>query len=282
MFIGSVMYLLCGVANCDVALTLASRKIICLTSIFRHTQFRIFKQLSGQIHLNHAMRGVHAATFCVQRHCFNKAAQSHPSMRNTKSSGFTQGTVAQGTHRHISSGTTQTEFRLEPSGLQLESFHARDIYKEAVNSVEPRQMVENVLLYDSAKSVLTVQDKSYQLDRNVYVVGFGKAVLGMARAVEDVLGEHVVQGILSIPRNQRQILQDKDKGWEHCIPLKNCFFDSHSQTLYADMAAHLCYGSTSWSSDRHACDTEWKFWLMICLYVICLYASYAWDKHIFI
>ncbi|KAL8595219.1 hypothetical protein ACOMHN_043372 [Nucella lapillus] len=114
--------------------------------------------------------------------------------------------------RNLCSSSAQTEYRLEPSGLPLESFHARDIYKEAVNSVEPRHMVENVLQFDEQKCVLTVEDKSYKLHRNVYVVGFGKAVLGMARATEDILGEHVVSGILSIPRGQRQILKEKDKG----------------------------------------------------------------------
>ncbi|XP_076469734.1 glycerate kinase-like isoform X4 [Babylonia areolata] len=89
---------------------------------------------------------------------------------------------------------------------------AEDIYREAVNSVEPHHMVESVLQFDAETRVLTVEDKTYRVDRNVYVVGFGKAVLGMARAVEDILGEHVVSGIVSIPRGQREILKEKGKG----------------------------------------------------------------------
>ena len=35
--------------------------------------------------------------------------------------------------------------------------------------------------------------------RNVKVVAFGKAVLGMVAAVEGLLGEHVVEGVASVP-----------------------------------------------------------------------------------
>ena len=35
--------------------------------------------------------------------------------------------------------------------------------------------------------------------RNVKVVAFGKAVLGMVAAVEELLGEHVVEGVASVP-----------------------------------------------------------------------------------
>ena len=70
-------------------------------------------------------------------------------------------------------------------------------------------MVENVLQFEKQSSVLTVNDNIYHLNHNVYVVGFGKAVLGMARATEDILGEHVVSGILIIPRGLQQTLQEK-------------------------------------------------------------------------
>ena len=53
--------------------------------------------------------------------------------------------------------------------------------------------------YDAETRTLTVEKKEYQLNRNVFVVGFGKAVLGMARVVEDILGDHIRKGILSIP-----------------------------------------------------------------------------------
>ncbi|EDO29481.1 predicted protein, partial [Nematostella vectensis] len=46
---------------------------------------------------------------------------------------------------------------------------------------------------------LRVQGSEYMVYKNVYVVAFGKAVLGMARAVEDVLGHNIIRGVASIP-----------------------------------------------------------------------------------
>lgn len=39
----------------------------------------------------------------------------------------------------------------------------------------------------------------HTLDKNVYIIGFGKAVCGMCRAVQQLAGDHVVSGVLSIP-----------------------------------------------------------------------------------
>lgn len=52
---------------------------------------------------------------------------------------------------------------------------------------------------DSNGKTLIVNGSRYNLERNVYVVGFGKAVLGMARAIDDTLTDHIVSGLLSIP-----------------------------------------------------------------------------------
>ena len=48
-----------------------------------------------------------------------------------------------------------------------------------------------------------MDEQSYSIQRNVFVVGFGKAVLGMARVLEDLLGQHIIKGILSIPAGAR-------------------------------------------------------------------------------
>lgn len=37
------------------------------------------------------------------------------------------------------------------------------------------------------------------MDKNVSVVAFGKAVLGMCKAVEDILKGHIIRGVASIP-----------------------------------------------------------------------------------
>ena len=47
------------------------------------------------------------------------------------------------------------------------------------------------------------------------VVGFGKAVLGMATAVERLLGDHVTAGLVSVPVG---ILEAASKMFPHDMP----------------------------------------------------------------
>lgn len=37
------------------------------------------------------------------------------------------------------------------------------------------------------------------MPRNVKIIGFGKAVLGMVMALERLLGHHISEGVISIP-----------------------------------------------------------------------------------
>ncbi|KAK7102481.1 hypothetical protein V1264_020692 [Littorina saxatilis] len=169
---------------------------------------RFVGQLALQNYWSHTTRGVHVTTSA--RHGFFRNNQNRLLFEHGKLCSLTGSNIKY--LSNVGTGSAESEFRPEPSGLQLESFHVRDMYKVAVNAVEPKHMVENVLQFDKFPSILTVKDEVYTVDHNVYVVGFGKAVLGMARAVEDVLGEHIAGGILSIPRGQRTILAEKDKG----------------------------------------------------------------------
>ncbi|KAK0049818.1 glycerate kinase [Biomphalaria pfeifferi] len=81
---------------------------------------------------------------------------------------------------------------------------AADLFKTAVKSVCPKVMIENVLQYNRATSTLKVQDKTYTVNKNIFVVGFGEAVLGMAKVVEDILSDHLVTGIISIPKGLKE------------------------------------------------------------------------------
>lgn len=54
--------------------------------------------------------------------------------------------------------------------------------------------------------------RKYKLNKNVHVVGFGKAVLGMARALEDTIGEHIVRGVISVPVGLQEALKQEGKG----------------------------------------------------------------------
>ncbi|XP_078678642.1 glycerate kinase-like [Branchiostoma floridae x Branchiostoma belcheri] len=91
----------------------------------------------------------------------------------------------------------------------------RTIFNAAVDSVLPRQMVHNTLKLSG--NVLNVQDRSYMLNHNVHVVGFGKAVGGMIRAVEEEVGDHVVGGVASVPVGTQEAL--RTRGREDLLPL---------------------------------------------------------------
>lgn len=83
-------------------------------------------------------------------------------------------------------------------GSNLRSDAVR-IFRSALKAVTPQEMVKNSLSLNKTR-LLVNNDAEYLVYKNVYVVAFGKAVLGMARAVEDVLGpKNIVRGVASIP-----------------------------------------------------------------------------------
>uniref|UniRef100_A0A672VCA7 Glycerate kinase n=2 Tax=Strigops habroptila TaxID=2489341 RepID=A0A672VCA7_STRHB len=57
---------------------------------------------------------------------------------------------------------------------------------------------------------LLVEGRAFPVKRNLYLVGFGKAVLGMAAAAEEILGDHLVQGIINMllkPHSKIQVIE---------------------------------------------------------------------------
>ena len=83
---------------------------------------------------------------------------------------------------------------------------AKQIFKSGLESVLPRSLILNNLKIDKGK--LYVGGKNYNLDNNVFVIGFGKAVLGMAQAVENLLENHVQRGIISVPLGIHESLRN--------------------------------------------------------------------------
>lgn len=85
---------------------------------------------------------------------------------------------------------------------------SRDIFKAAVDAVLPHRMVSRALKLSGKQ--LEVGNRTYILHNNVYVVAFGKAVIGMIRAVEDLLGDHIVDGVASVPVGLQQTLKSME------------------------------------------------------------------------
>ncbi|XP_004419846.1 PREDICTED: glycerate kinase isoform X2 [Ceratotherium simum simum] len=96
------------------------------------------------------------------------------------------------------------------SGMALAE-HARQLFESAVGAVLPGPMLHRALSLDLDSGQLKVRDRSFQLRQNLYLVGFGKAVLGMAAAAEELLGQHLVQGVISVPKGIRAAMERAGK-----------------------------------------------------------------------
>jgi glycerate kinase len=88
---------------------------------------------------------------------------------------------------------------------------ARQLFESAVSAVQPGPMLQRALSLDPGGGQLKVRDRSFQLRQNLYLVGFGKAVLGMAAAAEELLGQHLVQGVISVPKGIRAAMEQAGK-----------------------------------------------------------------------
>jgi hydroxypyruvate reductase len=75
---------------------------------------------------------------------------------------------------------------------------ARNIFDAALRAVDPEKAIRNHITL--ADGVLTVGDKKLPLSdyKRIFVVGAGKATAPMAQAVEDLLGQHVSDGVIVV------------------------------------------------------------------------------------
>jgi glycerate 2-kinase len=74
---------------------------------------------------------------------------------------------------------------------------AEDIFRTCLEGVMPARLMHGKL--ERIDNTLVVDGQRYQLNHNVRIIAFGKAALGMIRAVEDILYDHVVGGYANIP-----------------------------------------------------------------------------------
>uniref|UniRef100_A0A8D8YWN9 Glycerate kinase n=1 Tax=Cacopsylla melanoneura TaxID=428564 RepID=A0A8D8YWN9_9HEMI len=81
------------------------------------------------------------------------------------------------------------------------------IYDSAVSAVNGQNLIRNNVRLDSNK--LVVRDQTFTITKDVYLIGFGKAVLGMAEEIETMFRPRVIKGILSVPFGSVNILKPK-------------------------------------------------------------------------
>lgn len=74
-----------------------------------------------------------------------------------------------------------------------------DILNVALEEADPKKAVYRSLRKVGRK-VIGVYGKKFEY-KNLYLIGFGKASGGMAKAVEEILGEDISKGIIIVPEN---------------------------------------------------------------------------------
>ncbi|XP_045479181.1 glycerate kinase [Harmonia axyridis] len=80
-----------------------------------------------------------------------------------------------------------------------------ELFRSAVSAVQPQKLIEQTVRVNNRH--LVVRNKTYELRKPVRVVGFGKAVHGMAITLDGVLGPLLQRGIVSIPEGSLRSLQ---------------------------------------------------------------------------
>ncbi|XP_072136882.1 glycerate kinase [Mobula birostris] len=92
---------------------------------------------------------------------------------------------------------TNREMTLKQKGLE--------IFQTAINAVLPQNIIKDNVSMEGER--LLIQRQSFRVHKNVHLAGFGKAVMGMAAAVEQILGDHLVKGVISVPLGIQNDLQ---------------------------------------------------------------------------
>ncbi|XP_009994107.1 PREDICTED: glycerate kinase [Chaetura pelagica] len=86
--------------------------------------------------------------------------------------------------------------------------HALYLFRSAVGTVRPAPMLKSAVKLQGGRCPqLLVKGQAFPVKRDLYLVGFGKAVLGMAAAAEEILGDHLVRGIINVPLGIQESLQ---------------------------------------------------------------------------
>ncbi|XP_026203419.1 glycerate kinase [Anabas testudineus] len=94
---------------------------------------------------------------------------------------------------------------------------ARKVFAAAVEAVQPDTVVRQSV--ERKEDSVIIDGHKFTLKHNLHLVGFGKAVLGMAAEAERIIGDHLVKGIISVPHGIQQTLQQHGK--DHLLLKEN-------------------------------------------------------------
>ncbi|XP_056131081.1 glycerate kinase isoform X2 [Lampris incognitus] len=92
--------------------------------------------------------------------------------------------------------------------MSLDS-RGRGVFAAAVGAVQPDAVVRRSI--ERKENSILIDGHSFKLRNNLYLVGFGKAVLGMAAEAERIMGDHLVKGVISVPQGIQDTLRQHGK-----------------------------------------------------------------------
>ncbi|XP_057332713.1 glycerate kinase [Microplitis mediator] len=95
----------------------------------------------------------------------------------------------------------------KPKCLHQIKENLKEIYYAALESVKPNKIIDNKIKVNDNN--LLIDNEIIAITDKVYIVGFGKAVMGMAIALEKLLGNRLIKGIVSIPRGSKNTIKSE-------------------------------------------------------------------------
>lgn len=131
---------------------------------------------------------------------------------------------------------------------------AKRIYLETLREISPETIIQKSVDLDSESGILHITDKEFAVAgfRGIYVIGFGKASVPMAKALETKLGNLIIDGVIitndkpDTPLKQIQVFQGS-----HPLPDKQSISSAYEIVKFADrlpvnsLVINLISGGTS-------------------------------------
>lgn len=98
---------------------------------------------------------------------------------------------------------------MPPGGMSALRRHARSFLEHGIEQVLPNALVTKAVQREG--DALRVNNQLVPLAHNAYLVGFGKAVGGMANVMQTLLADHLIEGVISVPQGTRQIAANMNR-----------------------------------------------------------------------
>jgi len=118
---------------------------------------------------------------------------------------------------------------------------SRKIFLKMLGNINPEAVVSDLIKYNKNSHTLAIPTENlhYNLERGVRVIGFGKAVLGIANHFVKTIPNHITEGALSLPAGMSNS-EDAQKAIEQCKEVKIQVFEGAKNNLPDSQSFAAC------------------------------------------